>query len=65
MGSNLSSRYYSYYTIGKYTDDDYYFNGLIDEVRISDTARSPAWIKASYNSENDTLLTYGAMESVR
>ncbi|MBW1859788.1 MAG: DUF2341 domain-containing protein, partial [Deltaproteobacteria bacterium] len=31
--------------------------GVIDEVRISDSARSAAWIKASYYSENNTLLT--------
>ena len=36
----------------------YYFNGLIDEVRISNVARSSAWIKASYNSLNDTLIKY-------
>ncbi len=41
----------------------YYFNGLIDEVRISNVARSAAWIKASYNSENNSLLTYGSEET--
>ena len=52
--------------IGKYvgpSGNNEYFNGLIDEVRISNIARSAAWIKASYNSENDTLLTYGAEEN--
>jgi len=33
-----------------------YLDGFIDEVRISDVARSPAWIKASYHSGNDSLL---------
>ncbi len=33
------------------------FDGLIDEVRISDVPRSAAWIKAEYNSGNDTLFT--------
>ncbi len=47
--------------IGKYSS--YYWNGLIDEVRISNTARSAAWIKASYNSENNSLLTYGSEET--
>lgn len=37
-------------------------NGIIDEVRISSVARSAAWIKASYNSGNDTLLSYGSEE---
>ena len=37
------------------TSDD--FNGTIDEVRISNIERSSAWIKASYHSGNDSLLT--------
>ncbi|MHA1482391.1 MAG: LamG domain-containing protein, partial [Candidatus Heimdallarchaeaceae archaeon] len=40
-----------------------YFDGVIDEVRLSDTNRSAAWIKASYNSGNDSLLTYGSEET--
>ena len=39
------------------------FTGLTDEVRISNTARSADWIKATYNSTNDSLLTYGTEES--
>jgi len=38
------------------------FEGAIDEVRISNISRSPAWIKASYNSGNDSLLSYGTEE---
>ena len=37
----------------------YYFAGTMDEVRISDTVRSAAWIRASFYSAKDTLLTYG------
>jgi hypothetical protein len=33
------------------------FRGLIDEVRISNVPRNAAWIKASYHSGNDSLLT--------
>lgn len=40
-----------------------YFQGKIDETRISNIARSAAWIKASYNSGNNSLLTYGGEES--
>jgi len=36
-----------------------YANGSIDEVRISKTLRSAAWLQASYMSENDTLLYFG------
>lgn len=39
-----------------YKDD--HFNGTIDEVRVSNTARSVAWIKASYFAMNNQLLTY-------
>jgi MSHA biogenesis protein MshQ len=37
-----------------------YFDGLIDEVRISNIARSADWIEASYNNQNDpsSFLTF-------
>jgi len=37
------------------------FDGIIDEVRISDTARSADWIETSYNNQNDplTFITVG------
>ena len=41
-----------------------FFDGLIDEVRISNVARSAAWIKASYYSENNSLVSYGAEEGI-
>ena len=33
--------------------DTHFFNGTIDEVRISDIARSSDWIKTSYNNQNN------------
>jgi len=36
---------------------------MMDEVRISNATRSAAWMKATYNSLWDTLLTYGDEES--
>jgi hypothetical protein len=42
--------------------NDDHFDGIIDEVRISNTARSEAWIEACYSSMNDDLLTYGSEE---
>lgn len=45
-------------------DSDRYLDGILDEVRISVTARSAAWIKASYESERDNLLDFGDEESV-
>ena len=37
------------------------FDGIIDEVRISDTARSADWIETSYNNQNDpsSFITVG------
>ncbi|NTW31414.1 MAG: DUF2341 domain-containing protein [Bacteroidetes bacterium] len=39
-----------------------YWDGKLDEIRISQTARSAAWIKATYYSGNNTLLTFGSEE---
>ena len=41
----------------------YFAKGIIDEVRISLTKRATAWLKATYNSLWDTLLTYGSEET--
>jgi len=35
-----------------------YFSGIIDEVRISNSARSADWIKAQYLSMNDGFITF-------
>jgi len=40
------------------------FDGTVDEVRISDTPRSAAWIRASYESERDHFVDFEA-EQVR
>jgi len=39
------------------------FTGIIDEIRISSTNRSAAWIKATYNSLWDSLVSYSAEET--
>ena len=52
----IGSVYSSYYKKGAYGD------GVLDEIRLSHTVRSAAWIKASYNSGNDSLLTHGSEE---
>lgn len=46
--------------VGDYNEP---WKGLIDEVRISNIARSAPWIKASYNSQNGSLITWGAEET--
>lgn len=40
--------------IGMYCSENH-FDGLMDEVRISNIERSSAWIKTSYNTMNDPL----------
>lgn len=40
-----------------------YFDGIIDEVSMSATDRTAAWLKATHNSLWDTLLTYGSEET--
>ena len=39
-----------------------YLSGHLDEFVISNTARSAAWVKASFHSGNNSLLTVGAVE---
>lgn len=41
------------------TSASYVISGPVDEVRISNVARSAAWIKAEYYTGVDSLLTYG------
>lgn len=41
-----------------------YYVGKFHELRISSSARSDAWIKATHASLADTLLTYGAEEAL-
>ncbi|MGD8896220.1 MAG: DUF2341 domain-containing protein, partial [Acidobacteriota bacterium] len=48
--------------IGRNTHDARYFNGLIDEVRISDTPRTADWIAAQHMSMTDTFATFGVVE---
>jgi len=42
---------------------DRYGKGALDEVRISNVARSAAWIKAEYHAGDDSLLTYERFEA--
>jgi regulation of enolase protein 1 (concanavalin A-like superfamily) len=42
---------------------DYIWDGQIDEVRISDIARSAAWIKATYYSNWDELFISSTIEN--
>jgi len=48
--------------IGKFDfgGGSYDVDGIIDEVRISNVARSADWIKASYLAGTDSFITFGA-----
>jgi hypothetical protein len=49
--------------IGKYYHNtSSSFGGIIDEVRISNVSRSSAWVKATYYSNWNDLITFGAIE---
>ncbi|GIV28724.1 MAG: hypothetical protein KatS3mg027_2538 [Bacteroidia bacterium] len=39
-----------------------YWDGIIDEVRVSKWARSSAWLKASYESGRNNLITFATEE---
>jgi len=54
----------NYVHIGRQYDDydQRYWEGLIDEFRISNTSRTAAWINASYESGRDDLLDFASEE---
>ena len=60
-------------TIGTVADADIFYlgngianslNGMVDEVRISDIARSDEWLKATYYSTDDSLLDFYSEEEL-
>ena len=48
--------------IGAFSPPAAYFDGIIDEVRVSNTARSAEWIKISYNNQNSPSAFYSVGE---
>lgn len=53
----------TYRRIGRISSDTAYdFNGEVDEARVSNIARSAAWIAASFKSGTDTFNTFGSEE---
>ncbi len=55
--SGSNSRYHT----GNSSASNYY-DGSLDEWRVSNVSYSAAWIKADYNSQSDSLLTYASEE---
>lgn len=62
--ANLNCADMDAYFLGQNSTGSVYYAGIMDEVRISDTLRTAAWDKGTYNSLWDTLLTYGSEEGV-
>ena len=48
------------YYIGHSGNRNFYIDGLIDEVRFSDSARSNSWLAATHESNTDDLIAFGA-----
>lgn len=57
------------WSIGKYVEngtDQQWWNGSVDEVRVSNAVRTPDWISAEYNNQNSpsTFYSLGAENTV-
>lgn len=50
--------------IGKHGNGEQYLPGTIDEIRISNIARSNSWIATEYSNQNDpfNFLSFGPEE---
>jgi len=62
LGNILDGTYLDFITGSSDTIPSNSFDGIIDELRFSSTPRTAAWLKGTYNSLWDTLLTYGTEE---
>jgi hypothetical protein len=59
FGTGLNSNSSLYIGVNAATDD---FNGTIDEVRLSNKARSPDWIRAQFMTMNNSFVSFGNQE---
>jgi len=48
--------------IGSRANDTSFVKGIMDEVRVSATNRSASWVKATYHSGNNNLISWGSEE---
>ena len=64
IGSSLDDSSYNV-LLGNTTSNNRTFDGILDEVRISNIARSAEWIKTEFNNQNNstTFLTFGSLET--
>jgi len=52
------------FNIGARNSNTQFFDGAVDEARISTVARSADWIKAQYLSMTDAFISFGSQEAV-
>jgi hypothetical protein len=52
----------SIFYVGRNSAVPYWYEGFMDEFRISGAARSEAWIRADYESQRDHLISFGPLE---
>lgn len=52
----------SSFYLGSHLDVEQYFDGRLDEIRVSNIIRSNSWIKATFHTQNQTtsFLTFGS-----
>ena len=50
-------------TLAKMYNTEAYYNGYLDEFRLSSNARSPAWVSAQYKSMTDAYVTFRPEEN--
>jgi hypothetical protein len=55
----------TYWTFGSDGSLNTFFNGTLDEIRISNTARSADWLKTEYNNQSSpsTFYSFGTETS--
>jgi hypothetical protein len=58
LGTMKSAASVAYIGRDAYSGYEEYFNGLIDEARVSNTARSADWIKTEYNNQSSPSTFY-------
>jgi len=64
-GTTINSASGLNFQIGHGTTDAIYFQGKLDEIRVSNTVRDADWIKTEYNNQNSpaTFYSVGTEES--
>jgi len=61
--NNMPESSYNF-SVGFRDNQGNYFDGLLDEIRVSNVERSIEWINTTYNSQNDTdsFMSFGDQE---